>query len=122
LSEDLRCNLDMVGQVAAPHFLAMAWHKDCGYVNGPDGTTVIQVAEDGTPKVTTTLTEVGFRSNWESMKASPASGLLVGYEANGSTVATYDLNTEASKPIPRTGTRRCLPHRVCRSGRLRADI
>lgn len=98
LSEDLRCNLELIAQVEAPHFLSMAWYKDCAYVNGADGTTVIQVAEDGTPTVTTTLTEIGFRSNWESMKASPASGLLVGYEANGATLSTADLTKDCAKP------------------------
>jgi hypothetical protein len=98
LSEDLRCNLEIVSQVDAPHFLSLAWYKDCAYVNGSDGTTVVQVAPDGTAKVTATLTELGFRANWESMKASQVSGLLVGYEANGSTLATYDLSKDCAKP------------------------
>ena len=98
LSEDLRCNLEVVGQVEAPHFLSLAWHKECAYVNGPDGTTVIQVAADGKPTVTTTLTEVRFRSNWESMKANATSGLMSGYEANGSLLTTYDLNHDCAKP------------------------
>lgn len=98
LSEELRCNLELAGKVEAPHFLSLAWHKDCAYVNGPDGTTVIQVAADGTPKVTTTLTEVGFRANWESMKASSVTGLLVGYEANGALLTTYDLTKDCAKP------------------------
>ncbi len=48
--------------------------------------------------MTTTLTEVGFRANWESMKASQVSGLLVGYEANGDTVTTYDLTKDCANP------------------------
>ncbi|MET0285209.1 MAG: hypothetical protein ABW352_12095 [Polyangiales bacterium] len=98
LNGDFRCNLDVIGQVPAPHFLSLAWHDDCAYVNGPDGTTVIRVAEDGTPTVTTTLTTLGFRSNWESMKASPVSGLLVGYESNGSTLAVYDVARDCAQP------------------------
>lgn len=100
LNGDFRCNLSVAGQVEAPHFLSLAWYEDCAYVNGSDGTTVIHVAPDGTPGVTTTLTDIGFRNNWESMKANPQSKLLVGYEANGATVSVYDLSTSCSAPVP----------------------
>jgi hypothetical protein len=98
LSVDVRCNLEVIGQVEAPLFLTLAWYKDCAYVNGTDGTTVIQVAPDGKPTVTATLTEIGFRASWESMKASAESGLLVGYESNGSTLTTYDLKKDCAHP------------------------
>jgi hypothetical protein len=98
LSGDFSCNLSVASSVAAPHYLATAYKDDCFYVNGPDGTTVIKVAADGTPTVTATLTTVGFRSNWESMKANPVSNLLVGYEANGSKLTVYDIK-ECSKPV-----------------------
>jgi hypothetical protein len=99
-----RCNLELVGKVAAPHFLSVAWYEDCAYVNGPDGTTVVKVSKDGTPTVTTTLTEVGARSNWESMKASAVSGLLAGYESNGSTLVVYDVSQDCSKPKLKSST------------------
>ncbi len=98
LNGDLRCNLSVLGQVDAPHFLATAWKDDCFYVNGPDGTTVIRVT-DGKPTITATLTTVGFRSNWESMKSSSVSGLLVGYEANGSTLSVYDIAKDCAQPV-----------------------
>jgi len=99
LSGDVRCNLELLGQVEAPHYLSMAWYGTCAYVNGTDGTTVIQVSPEGVPTVTKTLTEVGFRNNWESMKASPVTGLLVGYEANGPTLTVYDVKSDCSNPV-----------------------
>src|SRR5687767_9178092 len=33
LGTDVRCNLDIKGQVAAEHFLSLAWYGDCAYVN-----------------------------------------------------------------------------------------
>lgn len=104
LSGDYHCNLQVAGQVEAPHFLSLAWHGDCAYVNGADGTTVIRVSPEGTPTVTTTLTTVGFRSNWESMKASPASGLLVGYESNGSMFTVYNVAKDCSQPVLESST------------------
>jgi hypothetical protein len=99
LNADLRCNLQIVGQVEAPHFLALAWHDQCAYVNGPDGTTVIHVDPAGKPTVTTTLTELGMRSNWESMKANSVSGLLAGYESNGTMLSVYDVKTDCKAPV-----------------------
>jgi hypothetical protein len=99
LNTDVICNLQIVGKTEAPHFLSLAWHKDCAYVNGPDATTVIHVDAMGKPTVTTTLTELGMRSNWESMKANPNSGLLAGYESNGPTLTVYDLNADCKAPV-----------------------
>jgi hypothetical protein len=104
LNGDYRCNLQLVGEVAAPHFLSLAWHKDCAYVNGPDGTSVISVAPDGKPSVVTTLTELGFRSNWESMKLNSVSGLLAGYESNGATLAVYDVSADCKAPVLQSST------------------
>ena len=104
LNANLRCNLEIAGKVAAPHFLSLAWYKDCAYVNGNAGTTVIKVADDGTPTVTTTLTEAGFRSNWETMKANAESGLLAGYESNGPVLAVYDLKQDCAKPTLQSST------------------
>jgi hypothetical protein len=104
LDGDYQCNLDVAGQVEAPHFLSLAWYGDCAYVNGADGTTVIRVATDGTPTITETLTTTGFRSNWESMKASPASGLLVGYESNGSALTVYDVAPDCAHPVLKSST------------------
>ncbi|MDB4988851.1 MAG: hypothetical protein JWN04_4029, partial [Myxococcaceae bacterium] len=104
LNGDYRCNLQVLGQAEAPHFLSLAWQDDCAYVNGTDGTTVLQVSEAGTPKVITTLTEVGFRSNWESMKANPQSGLLAGYESNGATLTVYDVSADCKAPVLQSST------------------
>jgi len=104
LSGDFRCNLTVAGQVEAPHFLSLAWLDDCAYVNGSDGTTVIQVSPTGTPTVTTTLTELGFRSNWESMKANANSKLLAGYESNGATLTVYDLSADCKAPVLQSST------------------
>ncbi len=98
VSGNLRCNLDILGQVEAPHFLSLAWYKDCAYVNGTDGTTVVHVDASGKPKVTTTLTQPGFRSNWETMKASEDSGLLVGYESNGTNLSVFDVAADCKQP------------------------
>lgn len=104
LSGDFRCNLTVKGQVEAPHFLSLAWLNDCAYVNGADGTSVIHVSPEGKPTVTTMLTEVGFRSNWESMKANPESKLLAGYESNGATLTVYDLSADCKAPVLQSST------------------
>lgn len=104
LNGNVRCNLELAGQVAAPHFLSLAWYKDCAYVNGSEGTTVVQVSESGTPTVTATLTQAGFRSNWETMKASATSGLLAGYESNGPVLAVYDLKQDCAHPALQSST------------------
>jgi len=104
LNGDYRCNLTIAGQAEAPHFLSLAWLDDCAYVNGADGTTVLHVAADGTPTVTTKLTEIGMRSNWESMKASPESKLLAGYESNGTTLTVYDLSADCKAPVLQSNT------------------
>lgn len=97
-SGNVSCNVDILGQVEAPHFLSLAWYKDCAYVNGSDGTTVVHVDSTGKPSVTDTLTQPGFRSNWETMKANAFSGLLAGYESNGSNVSVFDVATDCKKP------------------------
>jgi hypothetical protein len=106
LDGTFRCNLELVGKIPAPHFLSLAWYKDCAYVNGNDGTTVIKVGSDGQPTETASspLTELGARSNWESMKASPVSGLLVGYESNGSTLVVYDVSEDCAAPKLQSST------------------
>lgn len=105
INGDYRCNVSVVGQAPAPHFLSLAWYGDCAYVNGNDGTTVIRVAENGEATVTTTLTQLGFRSNWESMKANPVSGLLAGYESNGPTLGVYDVSQDCAHPVHQSSTR-----------------
>lgn len=96
---DLRCNVEIVGQVDAPHFLSMAWYKQCAYVNGNDGTTVIDVSDPTKPTITTTLTTAGMRSNWETMKAHQGRGVLVGYESVGPIMDVYDLSADCTKPV-----------------------
>ncbi|MFT3925889.1 MAG: hypothetical protein QM778_25320 [Myxococcales bacterium] len=95
---NLRCNVELLHDVAAPHYLSVAWYQDCAYVNGNDGTTVIQVAPDGTATMTDYLTQVGFRSNWESMKASPVSGLLVGFQSNNPGLSVFDVAGDCAHP------------------------
>jgi hypothetical protein len=105
LNGDFRCNLELLGELPAPHFLSLAWYGDCAYVNGPDATSVIHVAADGKPSLATTLTELGFRSNWESMKASERSGLLAGYESNGATLTVYDVSQDCKAPVLQSSIR-----------------
>jgi hypothetical protein len=73
-------------------------------VNGSDGTSVIKVAADGKPTVTKTLTQVGFTSNWESMKASPVSGLLVGVKSNEGGMGVFDLTADCANPAFKAAT------------------
>jgi hypothetical protein len=99
LSGNVRCNLSVLGKVAAPHFLSMAWMNDCAYVNGQSGTTVIDVANPASPTVVKTLTTQGMTANWESMKASEKSGLLVGYQSSGDAILdVYDVAKDCKNP------------------------
>src|SRR6185312_5793714 len=45
LGTDVRCNLDIVGQVPAPHFLSLAWQGRCAYVNDQTATHVVDVSD-----------------------------------------------------------------------------
>jgi hypothetical protein len=81
LGTDVRCNVDVKGQVAAEHFLSLAWYGSCAYVNGATGTTVIDASNSASPRVVTRLTTAGMQSNWESMKVHEGRGLLVGYQS-----------------------------------------
>jgi hypothetical protein len=99
---DIRCNLIVHGQVDAPHFLSHAWYEDCAYVNGPTGTTVLDVSDTANPVVTATLTTTGMQNNWESMKVNANSGLLVGYQANGAVLDVYDIAGDCTHPVLQT--------------------
>lgn len=99
---DIRCNLVVHGQVAAPHFLSHAWYQHCAYVNGQSGTTVIDVSDSANPVVTTTLTTTGMQSNWETMKVSEQSGLLAGYQSNGPVLDVYDVAQDCTAPVLKT--------------------
>jgi len=99
LNGNFNCNLKVAGKVAAPHFLSHAWYKDCAYVNAADGTAVIKVPENGEPKVMTTLTAAGFRSNWETMKVNEKRGLLAGFESNGAQLSVYDVSKDCAAPV-----------------------
>jgi hypothetical protein len=99
---NIRCNLVVHGQVAAPHFLSHAWYEDCAYVNGQTGTTVIDVSDSANPMVTTTLTTTGMQSNWETMKVNAESGLLAGYQSNGPVLDVYDVSADCTDPVLQT--------------------
>jgi hypothetical protein len=96
---DLRCNVEVAGKVEAPHFLSMAWYNDCAYVNGNDGTSVIDVSDPTKPVITATLTTAGMRSNWETMKVNQSRGVLVGYESVGPIMDVYDIAGDCKKPV-----------------------
>lgn len=98
LSGDLRCNVEVAGKVAAPYFLSMAWYKECAYVNGSDGTTVVDVSDSANPRIATTLMTAGMRSNWESMKVHQERGVLVGYESIGPVMDVYDVSGDCKAP------------------------
>ena len=96
---DIRCNLVVHGQVAAPHFLSHAWYEHCAYVNGTDGTTVIDVSDSANPSGHATLTTTGMQSNWETMKVNEDSGLLAGYQSNGPVLDIYDVAEDCTHPV-----------------------
>jgi hypothetical protein len=99
LGTDVRCNVDVVGQVAVEHFLSLAWHERCAYVNGQTGTTVVDVADPTKPTVVTRLTTTGMQSNWESMKVHSGRGLLVGYQSTGPVLDVYDVSQDCKAPV-----------------------
>lgn len=99
LGTDVRCNIDIVGQVPVEHFLSLAWHEKCAYVNGQTGTTVVDVADPTKPTVVTRLTTTGMQSNWESMKVHSGRGLLVGYQSNGPVLDVYDVSQDCKAPV-----------------------
>jgi hypothetical protein len=99
LGTDVRCNLDIKGQVAVNHFLSLAWYGNCAYVNGPAATTVIDVSDAVSPRVVTQLTTPGMQSNWESMKVSERSGLLVGYQSEKPILDVYDVKGDCTAPV-----------------------
>ena len=94
------------------YFLSLAWYEDCAYVNGSDGTTVIHVAADGTPTVTKTLTQVGFRSNWESMKAIADERALGGLRVQRRQLGVFDVAGDCTDPVHRAprARRRSIGH------------
>jgi hypothetical protein len=99
LGTDVRCNVDIKGQVAAEHFLSLAWYGSCAYVNGATGTTVIDASNSASPAVVTRLTTAGMQSNWESMKVHEGRGLLVGYQSNAPILDVYDVKTDCKAPV-----------------------
>ena len=99
LGTDVRCNLDIKGQVAAEHFLSLAWYGDCAYVNGLTATTVIDASDTTNPRVVTTLTTPGMQSNWETMKVHERRGLLVGYQSNVPILDVYDVKADCKAPV-----------------------
>jgi hypothetical protein len=99
LEGNLRCNLSVLGQAPAPHFLSAAWYKNCAYVNGATGTTVIDVTNSSSPRVVRTLTTTGMQSNWETMKVHEGRGLLAGYQSNGPILDVYDVSGDCTNPV-----------------------
>jgi hypothetical protein len=99
LGTDVRCNLDVKGQVAAEHFLSLAWQGDCAYVNGQTGTSVVDASNPKSPRVVTRLTTPGMQSNWESMKVHEGRGLLVGYQSNAPILDVYDVKADCKAPV-----------------------
>jgi hypothetical protein len=99
LGTDVRCNLDVKGQVPVEHFLSFAWHGDCAYVNGPTATSVLDVSNSSQPQLVTKLTTPGMQSNWESMKVHEGRGLLVGYQSNASILDVYDVSADCKEPV-----------------------
>jgi hypothetical protein len=99
LGMDVRCNVEVKGQVAAEHFLSLAWYDTCAYVNGAAGTSVVDVSNAASPRVVTTLTTPGMQSNWESMKVHEGRGLLVGYQSNAPILDIYDVKADCKAPV-----------------------
>jgi hypothetical protein len=99
LDANIRCNLQVVGQTDASHFLAAAWYKTCAYVNSMTATSVVDVSNPASPRVVKTLTTTGMQNNWESMKVHEGRGLLVGYQANGPVLDVYDVSQDCTNPV-----------------------
>src|SRR5687767_458241 len=99
LGTDVRCNLDIKGQVDVEHFLSLAWYGNCAYVNGPTATTVLDVSDTTNPRIVTKLTTPGMQSNWETMKVHEGRGLLVGYQSNQPLVDVYDVKADCMAPV-----------------------
>ena len=99
LGTDVRCNLDVKGQVAVEHLLSFTWYRDCAYVNGPTGTTVVDASDVEKPKVVGHLTTPGMLNSWESMKVHDARGLLVAYLNEGPIVDIYDVKADCKAPV-----------------------
>lgn len=99
LGTDVRCNMDILGQVPATHFLSLAWYKRCAYVNDTTGTHVIDVTDPAKPTVLKQLTTTGMQSNWETMKVHEGRGLLAGYQSNGPVLDVYDVAQDCKNPV-----------------------
>lgn len=98
LGTDVRCNLDVEGQVPAEHNLSFAWYGDCAYVNGQTSTTVIDASDRKKPKVVGQLTTPGMQNNWESMKVHEGRGLLVGYQSHATILEVYEVKSDCKAP------------------------
>jgi hypothetical protein len=92
------CNLKVVSNVEIPVWMALAWYEKCAYVNGTDGTTVLDVSDPTHPVTTAHLTTAGMRNSHESMKVHAGRGLLVAYALAGTTVDIYDVSRDCTKP------------------------
>jgi hypothetical protein len=99
LGTDVRCNLDIKGQVAVEHQLSMAWYGDCAYVNGTTATTVIDTSDPTNPRAVTALITPGMQNNWESMKVHEGRGLLVGYQSDAPILDIYDVRSNCKEPV-----------------------
>ena len=99
LGTDVRCNLDIKGQIDVEHFLSFAWYGSCAYVNRSTSTAVLDVSDSKNPKVVTELTTPAMQSNWETMKAHESSGLLVGYQSNSPILDVYDIKADCKAPV-----------------------
>src|SRR5687768_1884415 len=99
LGTDVRCNLDIKGQIDVEHFLSLAWYGNCAYVNGVTGTTVLDVSDSTNPSIVAQLTTPGMQSNWETMKVHEGRGLLVGYQSNAPILDVYDIKADCRAPV-----------------------
>jgi hypothetical protein len=99
LGTDVRCNLDVKGQVDVEHFLSFAWYGDCAYVNSQTATSVIDASDTTKPKLVTKLTTPGMQNSWESMKVHQQRGLLVGYQNEAPIFEVYDVQNDCKSPV-----------------------
>jgi hypothetical protein len=93
------CNLKVAGNTEIPVWMALAWYKQCAYVNGNDGTTVLDVSDPAHPKTTAMLATPGMKNAHESMKVHQERALLVAYASGGTAVDIYDLSKDCTKPV-----------------------
>jgi hypothetical protein len=107
-AQGYNCNIDLVGQFQGPGAgITSTTYKNCVYVGSTwpytSGVEVIDVSDPAHPVQTDLLTEPAMvGGTWESLKAHPGRGLLVGTGVpllfGGGYISIYDLTQDCRHP------------------------